>query len=493
MDLNQNKYSLHLLMAIQTVVATLIMLIFTIFLFSFFFSLIDKQQNRSNLYIEVNNFAEEVRNSQEILKLFMNTKVTSRKEEFLLQEKESIKTLSNQLDNLKITYQQSPKRYFLYNALSNNIIAVNNILNKFNTSTYTTTDFYLQCYTIDKIFEYMFDYSSHQYLTALVVDNSKVVAKTEGQILNLRTYSILLLMGLLILYLGFTYFTTKRITVPIDKMVQTAQQIAKGNLKVKDIESKGPSELIFLETNLNKMKKSLSENMDLILENAKLEKQIHKKNLEQIKTSEALKTAKYQSLQSQINPHFFFNTLNTISRTALFEEAENTLKLINNLAGIFRFTFEQNDKITLKEELDFVEKYLEIQTTRFHDRISYSMKLDKNLNNMIIPPFIIQPLVENSMIHGLEPKEKGGTILIKTEIKKNRALIYIIDDGIGFHLSIKKTSNTNKQIGITNIRERIRHFYNNEATLTIKKKNKQGGVTAIINLPFITEKKCTNC
>jgi len=469
------------------------MLIFTIFLFSFFFSLIDKQQNRSNLYIEVNNFAEEVRNSQEILKLFMNTKVTSRKEEFLLQEKESIKTLSNQLDNLKITYQQSPKRYFLYNALSNNIIAVNNILNKFNTSTYTTTDFYLQCYTIDKIFEYMFDYSSHQYLTALVVDNSKVVAKTEGQILNLRTYSILLLMGLLILYLGFTYFTTKRITVPIDKMVQTAQQIAKGNLKVKDIESKGPSELIFLETNLNKMKKSLSENMDLILENAKLEKQIHKKNLEQIKTSEALKTAKYQSLQSQINPHFFFNTLNTISRTALFEEAENTLKLINNLAGIFRFTFEQNDKITLKEELDFVEKYLEIQTTRFHDRISYSMKLDKNLNNMIIPPFIIQPLVENSMIHGLEPKEKGGTILIKTEIKKNRALIYIIDDGIGFHLSIKKTSNTNKQIGITNIRERIRHFYNNEATLTIKKKNKQGGVTAIINLPFITEKKCTNC
>ncbi|MFA7109747.1 MAG: histidine kinase, partial [Sphaerochaetaceae bacterium] len=448
---------------------------------------------RSNLYIEVNNFAEEVRNSQEILKLFMNTKVTSRKEEFLLQEKESIKTLSNQLDNLKITYQQSPKRYFLYNALSNNIIAVNNILNKFNTSTYTTTDFYLQCYTIDKIFEYMFDYSSHQYLTALVVDNSKVVAKTEGQILNLRTYSILLLMGLLILYLGFTYFTTKRITVPIDKMVQTAQQIAKGNLKVKDIESKGPSELIFLETNLNKMKKSLSENMDLILENAKLEKQIHKKNLEQIKTSEALKTAKYQSLQSQINPHFFFNTLNTISRTALFEEAENTLKLINNLAGIFRFTFEQNDKITLKEELDFVEKYLEIQTTRFHDRISYSMKLDKNLNNMIIPPFIIQPLVENSMIHGLEPKEKGGTILIKTEIKKNRALIYIIDDGIGFHLSIKKTSNTNKQIGITNIRERIRHFYNNEATLTIKKKNKQGGVTAIINLPFITEKKCTNC
>jgi len=65
------------------------------------------------------------------------------------------------------------------------------------------------------------------------------------------------------------------------------------------------------------------------------------------------------------------------------------------------------------------------------------MKLDKNLNNIIIPPFIIQPLAENSMIHGLEPKEEGGTILIKTEKKKDRALIYIIDDGIGYHCSIK--------------------------------------------------------
>ena len=493
MELSPNKYSLHLLIAIQTVVATLIMLFFTISLFSFFFSLIDEQQNRSNLYIEVNNFSVKVRNSQEILKLFMDTKVASRKDELLLQEKESLKDLQNRLDNLKTTYEQSPKRYFLYNALSNNIIAVNNILNKFNEETYTANDFYLQCYTIDKIFDYMFDYSSHQYLTALVVDNSKVVAKTEGQILNLRTYSIVLLMGLLLIYLGFTYFTTKRITDPIDKMVKTAQQISKGNLKVKDLDCKGPSELIFLETSLNKMKTNLSEHMDLILENAKLEKQIHKKNLEQIKTSEALKTAKYQSLQSQINPHFFFNTLNTISRTALFEKADNTLKLINNLSGIFRFTFEQNDKITLKEELDFVEKYLEIQTTRFHDRISFTMKLDKNLNNIIIPPFIIQPLAENSMIHGLEPKEEGGTILIKTEKKKDRALIYIIDDGIGYHCSIKKSSKKNKQIGITNIRERIRHFYNNEATLTIKKKNNQGGVTAILNLPIFMEKKCTNC
>ena len=478
-----------MLIAIQTVVATLIMLLFTIFLFSFFFSLIDKQQNRSNLYIEVNNFSEEVRNSQEILKLFMDTKINSRKDELLIQEKESIKELSNSLSNLKVSYQSSPKRYFLYNALSNNIIAINNILGNFNISTYTTKDFYLQCYTIDKILEYMFDYSSHQYLTALVVDNSKVVAKTEGQILNLRTSSILMLIVLLILYLVFTYFTTKQITNPIDKMVQSAQQIAKGNLKVKDLECKGPTELIFLENSFNKMKTSLSEHMDLILENAKLEKQIHKKDLEHIKTSEALKTAKYQSLQSQINPHFFFNTLNTISRTALFENANNTLKLINNLSAIFRFTFEQNDKITLKEELDFVEKYLEIQTTRFQDRISFSMKLDKNLNNIIIPPFIIQPLVENSMIHGLEPKEEGGSIIIKTEKKKNRVLISIIDDGIGFHLSIKKSSQPNKQIGITNIRERIRHFYNNDASLTIKKKNKQGGVTAIVNLPFLPERK----
>ena len=139
-----------------------------------------------------------------------------------------------------------------------------------------------------------------------------------------------------------------------------------------------------------------------------------------MRTKRELEKARYNALQSQINPHFLFNTLNTISRTALFENAPSTVDLIDNLAAVFRYTLKHNEDVTLAEEIQFIREYLTIQQYRFKERLSFSILLGEELKEMRIPPLILQPLVENAMIHGLEPKVEGGSIAIEATKKARK-------------------------------------------------------------------------
>ena len=123
------------------------------------------------------------------------------------------------------------------------------------------------------------------------------------------------------------------------------------------------------------MKDSLKDRLSLINENTTLEKEIHKKEIEQLKIQKELERAKYNSLQSQINPHFLFNTLNVIQLTALFENAEQTGKLIESLGAILRYSLEHQETITIGEEIFFIKQYLKIQQARFNDRLKYTVKM----------------------------------------------------------------------------------------------------------------------
>jgi sensor histidine kinase YesM len=256
-------------------------------------------------------------------------------------------------------------------------------------------------------------------------------------------------------------------------------------LETPDLSASGPSEIRFLEQSLNSMKASLKDRIEALDENAKLEKKIHQQELQQVKVKRELDRARLLTLQAQINPHFLFNAMNTISRTALFEDAEQTSDLVTDLAGIFRYMLDQRTTVPLYEELEFIQKYLKIQKIRFGERLDYEIEAALDVQDILIPPLIIQPLVENSIVHGLEPLEEGGTVHIVLELIKKRLFITIGDTGVGIADSdksqvLESTAKTdNSHIGMANVLERITLYYGKSAKMEIEQAQPRGTVVRL--------------
>ena len=216
------------------------------------------------------------------------------------------------------------------------------------------------------------------------------------------------------------------------------------------------------------------------------ERELHEKEIQIIEInasrSEMEKTMKeleLKTLQSQVNPHFLFNALNTIARCAMFENADSTEDITYNLAQILRYSLRKIDThATLKDEIDHVKNYLSIQKKRFGERVKFRINVRPEVLNFKLPAMTLQPLVENSIIHGLEPKRKGGTIVINGKIREHDLLIEVIDSGLGiseerikeiFENDLKKTGQVQITcIGLANVRKRLFHFFNNQVQMRVE-------------------------
>ncbi|WP_297213966.1 MULTISPECIES: sensor histidine kinase [Thermodesulfovibrio] len=182
-----------------------------------------------------------------------------------------------------------------------------------------------------------------------------------------------------------------------------------------------------------------------------------------------LKTeAELKSLQAQIHPHFIFNALNTITSLIRIDPLQ-ARKLLNNLAIFLRYSLKREREIPLREELSYVEAYLSIEQARFKNRLNviYSIQPDIDLE-ILIPPFTIQPLVENAIKHGLKPKITGGEIWIKIYREAFHTVISVEDNGVG----ILNNTNTHKPngtgLGLYLVNERLKRFYGDESILRIE-------------------------
>jgi len=177
-----------------------------------------------------------------------------------------------------------------------------------------------------------------------------------------------------------------------------------------------------------------------------------------------LKEIQIKALESQIQPHFLFNILNTISMLSLLEKAEKTHKMVNMLGKLLHYVLSNNERfVPLSEELELVRTYLEIQCMRFGERLKYSIDVEESLLDVKIPFMTLQPLVENSVIHGIEPKKEGGYIEIRGFKRDRKIILEIIDNGMG--IPSRKLSAINKGdensiigIGIQNIKDRLKYY-----------------------------------
>jgi two-component system LytT family sensor kinase len=194
-----------------------------------------------------------------------------------------------------------------------------------------------------------------------------------------------------------------------------------------------------------------------------------------------LLAAKIEALKSQINPHFLFNTLSSIS-SLIRSQPDTARTLIIKLSALLRRLLRSHEHfVTLRDELESVDEYLDIEVVRFGPKLKVSKEIDPDTMDLIVPSMILQPLVENSIKHGLSRKVGHGSITIRSYRENGRAVIEVEDDGMGF-LPDRLEEPMSSGIGIANVRERLRVIYG--TTYQLKLASEPGkGTRARIEVP----------
>ena len=200
--------------------------------------------------------------------------------------------------------------------------------------------------------------------------------------------------------------------------------------------------------------------------------------------------ARFDALQSQVNPHFLFNTLNSISSLVRFDP-DRARELIVKLSKILRRQLGKHDDfVQLREEIEFIDDYLDIEVVRFgRDKLRICKDLDQETLDIVIPSMLLQPLVENSVKHGLAPKVDGGSITLRSRIKEGKLLIEVEDDGVGMSAPpavAAHSMNSGAGIGMMNVAERLHVLFGDEGKVTVKSRDTQG-TTVIVEIPILQQ------
>lgn len=190
---------------------------------------------------------------------------------------------------------------------------------------------------------------------------------------------------------------------------------------------------------------------------------------------EQLTSARLQSLKMQLNPHFLFNTHNAIVSFLYRDERETAINMLLKLSDMLRLTLETKaDLIPVSKEIDIINLFLDIQKIRFGERLNIVITIENDLNNCLVPTFLLQPLVENAIEHGIAPVSDAGKLTIKAVKNAAQLVITVADDGVGYVPNGKKNG-----IGLTNTIERLKQLYGENAVFSIEKNAPQGTLVTI--------------
>jgi len=312
--------------------------------------------------------------------------------------------------------------------------------------------------------------------------------------------NIVLIVDILVLSCMIILNITYKMTDPIVKLSQSAEEISKGNFDVDEVIVTSEDEIKIMAEAFNKMKSSVRNYIEELHNKSEIESRLMEKEMQNLKMQTLLNNAELQSLQSQINPHFLFNTLNAGVQLAMMEEAERTSCFLENLAAVFRYNVRRLDKeVTLNDEMNSVRAYIDLMRVRFGDMISFSVDIkDHELMQIRMPPLILQPIVENACIHGIGEREEGGSIDIRVFRDEKDGFIEIVDNGVGMDKEVidgifikasggevmpeepKKGHTTG--IGINNVIQRLRLYYKKDDIINISSV-KGEGTRVVIRIP----------
>lgn len=292
-----------------------------------------------------------------------------------------------------------------------------------------------------------------------------LILKDVNRTLNMAVLLSLACLGAGILLIGrFSTIHTRNIL----KLKSCVDQADAGNLNTLPALNSG-DEVDVLLASFNEMIKRVNQLMEDLEDRKQRERQ-----------------AEFQALYAQISPHFLSNTLNTISWMADRQNADNISAITSSLITLLHYSMKnKNEVVSLREELEYVKNYLTIQEYRYYGMFDVRYAVDEDAAGCKVLKFMLQPLVENSIMHGISKLQKQGRILIRAERRGDRLVIVVADNGVGFSGETYKQHKTH-HIGLDNVRERISLFYGDEYFLHIE--SKEHYYTKVtMELPFIRE------
>ncbi|MCQ4086550.1 sensor histidine kinase [Saccharibacillus sp. JS10] len=301
---------------------------------------------------------------------------------------------------------------------------------------------------------------------------------------ELKKLGIWILLAITFGLLLFTYWFSLSITRPVQQLTKAAQELAKGRFE-RQIVVNSSDEISFLATTFERMRVNINNLIVEIREKARLESELQQSRL-------LLKESQLRSLQSQINPHFLFNILDTLSKKAFLEGAEETSDLLVSVAGLLRYNLKRLDRpVTLYDEVRVVRQYMEIQSARFTERLKLVTQIDEHCLAVQMPGLTLQPIIENAVIHGIEPLEEGGMITVKITDADDHVHIEIADNGPGMNPDkiqdileerVVEPEGHSTGIGFGNVVRRLRLFYGVSDVIEICSEDGQG-VHVLLKLP----------
>jgi two-component system, sensor histidine kinase YesM len=314
------------------------------------------------------------------------------------------------------------------------------------------------------------------------------VHRTESQYQVMRdsfnrwqTLSIILVFSAVIFSVVAAWSLSRSIYMPIKKLHDVTATITKNDLQTL-ITRDNVDEITELGMSFNIMIGKIKELLD-----------------SKIKEQENLKKAELRALQAQINPHFLYNTLDTIIWMAESKKTDQVVEIVSALSSFFRISLSKGmDWITIGEEVELIRSYLTIQKMRYQDILDFKIEVDQDVMDNTILKLILQPLVENALYHGIKNKRQGGIIRVRAKRKReDQILLEVEDDGIGFtpeklarlHAHLNDHSGDIKLesgYGIDNVNNRIRLYYGEPYGVSIRSEYNSGTCVTLI-IPAKTE------
>ena len=276
----------------------------------------------------------------------------------------------------------------------------------------------------------------------------------------------------LIISLSIIYIKLKFLSDRTDKILVAMEEVKNGNLEVEIPITSDNDEINYISENFNKMCKDLNEYI----------KKIYLSQIEQ-------KKAEMTALQNQINPHFLYNTLESIRMKAICNGDKEVGKMLYTLSFLFRKQVKDSNIITLKDELNYCSKYIEIFKFRYYDSFNFEINCPKELENYKIIKFTIQPLIENYFVHGIRLEDCDNLLKIQVAKEENDIFIKIIDNGKGItktaleiiNYKLLQREQLGSSIGISNVNERLINEYGEGYGVRLEA-NEDRGITLIVKI-----------
>jgi len=294
----------------------------------------------------------------------------------------------------------------------------------------------------------------------------------------LMVIAIFFSIVLLCLLLASSKKLSRKIVDPIDMICERLEAIGKGSLAVREPIQADVEEIQILSNGIEDMVERL---IKLIEKNAEQEKQRRR--------------TEFALMQSQINPHFLYNTLDTLVWLIESGEISEAVKMVASLSNYFRLSLSRGKNvITIEEEEQHIRSYLEIQQMRYRDLMDYEINIPEELKKYILPKLTLQPVVENALYHGIKNTRRKGFIRLTGRIENERIILEVIDDGLGMsderleEVRASLTDNKREGFGLRTVHQRIQILFGAEYGLSLESKP-DAGTKVIVTIPMKTSDK----